>query len=28
ALGRERGGRMLAQPVAEAVRAGGHVRAA
>lgn len=28
ALGRERGGRMLAQPVADAVRAGGHVRAA
>ncbi|WP_306398264.1 biotin-independent malonate decarboxylase subunit gamma [Telluria beijingensis] len=27
ALGRERGGRLLAQPVAEAVRAGGHVRA-
>lgn len=28
ALGHERGGRLLAQPVAEAVRAGGHVRAA
>jgi malonate decarboxylase gamma subunit len=28
ALGRERGGRLLAQPVADAVRAGGHVRAA
>ncbi|MGF6275409.1 malonate decarboxylase gamma subunit [Massilia sp. UYP11] len=28
ALGRERGGRLLAQPVAEAVRTGGHVRAA
>jgi len=28
ALGHERGGRMLAQPVAEAVRTGGHVRAA
>ena len=27
ALGRERGGRLLAQPVAEAVRSGGHVRA-
>lgn len=27
ALGRERGGRLLAQPVAEAVRTGGHVRA-
>jgi malonate decarboxylase gamma subunit len=26
ALGRERGGRLLAQPVAEAVRTGGHVR--
>jgi malonate decarboxylase gamma subunit len=28
ALGRERGGRVMAQPVAEAVRSGGHVRAA
>lgn len=28
ALGRERGGRLMAQPVAEAVRSGGHVRAA
>lgn len=28
ALGLERGGRLLAQPVAEAVRSGGHVRAA
>ncbi|WP_313170933.1 biotin-independent malonate decarboxylase subunit gamma [Massilia oculi] len=28
ALGRERGGRAMAQPVAEAVRSGGHVRAA
>jgi malonate decarboxylase gamma subunit len=28
ALGRERGGRLLAQPVAEAVRTGGHVRPA
>jgi malonate decarboxylase gamma subunit len=28
ALGRERGGRMLAQPVAEAVRTGSHVRPA
>lgn len=28
ALGRERGGRLLAQPVADAVRAGGDVRAA
>lgn len=28
ALGFERGGRLLAQPVAEAVRAGGHVRPA
>jgi len=28
ALGLERGGRLLAQPVAQAVRAGGHVRAA
>jgi len=28
ALGHERGGRLLAQPVAEAVRSGGHVRAA
>lgn len=28
ALGRERGGRLLAQPVAEAVRGGGDVRAA
>lgn len=27
ALGRERGGRLMAQPVAEAVRSGGHVRA-
>lgn len=27
-LGRERGGRLLAQPVAEAVRVGGHVRPA
>lgn len=26
ALGQERGGRLLAQPVAQAVRAGGHVR--
>jgi malonate decarboxylase gamma subunit len=28
ALGRERGGRLLAQPVAEAVRTGSHVRPA
>jgi len=28
ALGRERGGRLMAQPVAEAVRSGSHVRAA
>jgi len=28
ALGQERGGRLLAQPVAQAVRSGGHVRAA
>jgi malonate decarboxylase gamma subunit len=28
ALGQERGGRLLAQPVAEAVRTGGHVRPA
>jgi len=28
ALGQERGGRLLAQPVAEAVRSGSHVRAA
>lgn len=28
ALGQERGGRLLAQPVAQALRSGGHVRAA